>query len=732
MLWLSATGETVDLQAAAGDDGDSLPTFTGTAYTGGTMRPMHFYRDVVVDLSGAKVAPKDRPIHRDHRTDQIVGHSPAGDIKIAAKSIKVKGIISGTGKHAQEVIANGKNKFPWQLSIGARIERIEWVDEDATVTVNGRRFKGGIYVVRACTIFEISFVSLGGDDNTSARVAATAEGYAMNFTQWLAARGHDINSLTAQNLATLRAQFETESGQPAATPTTPPAGQTTPAAGISAGAGISPSPAPAGRTDPAAGALLAGGTPAPPTPEQLNAQRLQLEREANQREASRLELSAARESICARFGSPKIKVGEGDNAQEVDLLVHATREGWSANETELHARRNSRPDGVTISSPSRDVNARGLEAALCMTAGCDADALANDYNEREMNCAMDRSYRGAGLKQLFATRAAIAGHSQSAGQFNNDTIEAALQADQRDQLLANSSTFSTPGILSNVMNKSMQKAYSAIEDILSLICSWGPVTDFKEQTHYQLTVDGDWSEVANDGQLKHGELKESKYTNSAKTRGMMIGLTRKHIRNDDLRAFLRIPMGIARKSANAKQRIGFAVLLQMITDGDFSAENANLVSGASSVLGIDGLQLAVNLFKKMKDETGEEIGVRPALLLTGTTLSVVAEDLYKQTNIDVRRGTKKEVLRNNHANKYQPADSPYLDTEYGGTDTGYFLCADKNDIPILDGVALDGRMVPYVQRGDANFNTLGIEFRAFDDWGVGKGNPRGAVHSTGS
>ncbi|MEM0927309.1 MAG: hypothetical protein AAGJ83_14790, partial [Planctomycetota bacterium] len=264
-----------------------------------------------------------------------------------------------------------------------------------------------------------------------------------------------------------------------------------------------------------------------------------------------------------------------------------------------------------------------------------------------------------------------------------------------------------------------------------LVCDWGSVSDFKETSHYQLSVKGDWEKVANDGQLKHGSLVESQYTNKAETRGMMIGLTRKHIRNDDLRAFLRIPMGIARKSANAKQREGFKVLLSMVTGNDFSAENGNLLTGANSTLDIDGLQLAVNLFKKLKDEAGELISVRPALLLTGTTLCVVAEDLYTKTSIDVRRGSKKEILRNNHASKYQPADSPFLDSEYGGTDTGWFLCADKNDVPILDGVALDGRMVPYVQRGEANFNTLGIQWRAFDDWGIGKGNPRGAVHSAG-
>ncbi|WP_436716588.1 hypothetical protein U8335_04025 [Roseiconus lacunae] len=723
IVWFGASSGAVELQAAAeGEAGDKLPTFKGTAYTGGTMRPMHFYRDVVVDLAGAKVAPGSRPVHRDHRTDQIVGHAESGAIEIGAKRITISGVISGTGEAAREVRDNGRNKFPWQLSIGARIEKIELIEANTVITVNGRKFKSAqeFYVVRACTIYEVSFVSLGGDDKTSAIVAASFEdGSAMKFTQWLAARGKSIDSLTATEFGTLRSQYQTEHGSE---PTNPQA----PAADVTA-SGTDASPAaPMGGADTITAG--AGYTAPPPTPDQLQAQAAQREREANEREAARLELTAAREDICARFGNPSIKVDGND----VPLLVHATRQGWDANTTELHARRNSRPEGVTTYTPNHDLNAKGFEAAMCLNAGCTTDDLAGDYDERALNAAASKEYRNAGLKQLFATAALRAGCSQAPGVFDGDTILAALEA-ERD-LRASASTFSVSGVLSNVMNKRMQSVYKSIMDVLSRIVDWGPVSDFKDTYSYQLTVSGDWAKVGKNGQLEHGSLVESQYSNKAETRGMMIGLTRQHIRNDDLRAFLRIPTGIARKSANKKQEIGFGVLLSMVADNDFSVGNGNYISGATSALGIQGLQLGVNKFKTLKDEAGEYISVRPAILLTGTTLSVTAQDLHVKTNIDtvLDSSGKSQIVHNPHANKYEPHDSPYLDSDHGGTDTGWWLLADKDDVPVLDGVALDGRHVPYVQRGEPNFDTLGLQWRAFDDWGIGKGNSKGGVHSKGA
>lgn len=148
----------------------SLRKFSMTAYTGGAMRLGGWPYPVVVDLAGLRVTRKSRPILKDHDRGSIVGHTD--DIAITDKSLEVAGVISGVGATAQEVIATSENGFPWQASLGASADKVVFIPEGKTANANGREFKGPVYVARKSTLGEVSFVALGADDNTEARVAA--------------------------------------------------------------------------------------------------------------------------------------------------------------------------------------------------------------------------------------------------------------------------------------------------------------------------------------------------------------------------------------------------------------------------------------------------------------------------------------------------------------------------------------------------------------------------------
>ena len=81
-------------------------------------------------------------------------------------------MISGVGATAQEVIATSENGFPWQASLGASADKVVFIPEGKTAKANGREFKGPVYIARKSTLGEVSFVALGADDDTEARVAA--------------------------------------------------------------------------------------------------------------------------------------------------------------------------------------------------------------------------------------------------------------------------------------------------------------------------------------------------------------------------------------------------------------------------------------------------------------------------------------------------------------------------------------------------------------------------------
>ncbi|MDV6033195.1 MAG: hypothetical protein F9B45_24525 [Phycisphaera sp. RhM] len=165
---------TITLAAAdppvEGDDKPALRKFSMVAYTGGAMRLGGWPYPVVVDLAGLRVTRKSRPILKDHDRGSIVGHTD--DIKISERSLEVAGVISGVGTTAQEVIATSENGFPWQASLGASADKVVFIPEGKTAKANGRDHNGPLYIARKSTLGEVSFVALGADDNTEARVAA--------------------------------------------------------------------------------------------------------------------------------------------------------------------------------------------------------------------------------------------------------------------------------------------------------------------------------------------------------------------------------------------------------------------------------------------------------------------------------------------------------------------------------------------------------------------------------
>ncbi len=162
----------ISLQAAepAEEGKPALRKFSMTAYTGGAMRLGGWPHPVVVDLAGIRVTRKSRPILKDHDRGSIVGHT--NDISVNDSSLAVAGVISGVGATAQEVIATSENGFPWQASLGASADKVVFIPEGKTAQANGREFSGPVYIARKSTLGEVSFVALGADDDTEARVAA--------------------------------------------------------------------------------------------------------------------------------------------------------------------------------------------------------------------------------------------------------------------------------------------------------------------------------------------------------------------------------------------------------------------------------------------------------------------------------------------------------------------------------------------------------------------------------
>ncbi len=173
---LTLTAEaTIEARDATGDDGVArLPRFRMVAYTGAPMRIAGWRYPVIIDLAGLSIPAQSRPIRFSHDPTAGVGHTDS--IRIEGGQLLATGVISRDTPAAREVVASSKNGFPWQASVGASVDEFEFVKDKQTAMVNGREYNGPINVVRKSTLSEISFVDLGADSQTSATVAAKAEG----------------------------------------------------------------------------------------------------------------------------------------------------------------------------------------------------------------------------------------------------------------------------------------------------------------------------------------------------------------------------------------------------------------------------------------------------------------------------------------------------------------------------------------------------------------------------
>jgi hypothetical protein len=213
-LALCAPVEMLQAEAVPEGGAPALRRFSMNAYTGGAMTLRGWRHPTVIDLAGISWSAKARPILKDHNPSLIVGHTEG--VSVVDGVLRVAGVVSGAGPVAREIVEAGMNGFPWQASVGAYASETEQVPKGRQAIANGRTFDGPVSIVRRSVLGEVSFVALGADDGTEARIAAEAAGNeeehtmseAENVAQ-AAAPAAEIPSIAAQ----MRAEAAAESAR---------------------------------------------------------------------------------------------------------------------------------------------------------------------------------------------------------------------------------------------------------------------------------------------------------------------------------------------------------------------------------------------------------------------------------------------------------------------------------------------------------------------------------------
>ena len=673
------------------------PKVVGVAYSGGKMNLPGWRHPVVVDLAGMEI-PESVPLLTNHenKTDSRIGLISAA---VRNNVLEITGEIVSDSKDAADIIAQGKAGADWQLSIGADVKECELVK--GSREVNGQEVEGPFYHIKKSTLREVSVVAVGADAHTNMKVNAkfnlvNQEGEAMNNKS----ETKSVSAVSAPNDAAhpeKKPEPEQKPGNPANKPGEP-------------------------EKKPDNAEQKPGQAAAEATPPAIQASAGDVA--ATAREAARNAVKAERERISA--------IQAICDGEFPEIEREAIAGGWTpevVTKKVLETIRAERPAAnVNISvktAPEGGELRKTIEAAMCLRVGVSADQLEKSYGARTVEAGM--AEMDMPLKQLLIECMKLDGIPYSRG-FDNETIRAAF------------SSVSLPGILSNVANKKLLQSYEAQPIIAMKLCSTGDLNDFKENDRFRLTDVGDLLPIAADGEIKDGGLIEESAKNQLDTYGKKFCLTRKMIINDDLGAFMKVPTAMGNRAARLIDQLFFSRLLSNPAQADgkalFSTNHKNLLSGASSALSSDSLKKAIQLFLDQVDADGQPISVEPKYLLVPTALKHLAIELTQGATL-IMSGTDNAVrpaLNVLSDENLQVISSPYLgNSAYeGSSQTGWYLFGDPKTVDTWEIGFLKGKRTPTVERGETDFNTLGLWFRVYFDLGVREQDHRGMVKANGA
>ncbi len=687
-LVICASGDDFAIEAAAETADPKTPRkFSMTAYTGAPMRLPGWGFPVVASImasdqgEGIKTPRQSVPIDKNHDMERIVGHTTT--IDKSAQRVYASGVISGhhesegtpSAVSAREVIRLAANGFPWQASILADPSpgKTQFIDRGETAKVNGRIVAGPAYVVWESVLRAISFVATGADGNTSASVAASFKGQVVN-EQWIIAQGFDPKTLNDAQRAFLQAAYDREHATP---PTqTPPA------------------------------------TPLPPAANPVAELRASMARET--------ERIAGLRRICAQFQGIDVEIDDPakpGSKRRVPLESHAIAAEWSEAQTELYGLQHRLPQVPQgfVSSGKPEVNSQVIEAAMVRTLGGDVSG----YTPQTMEAA-DRSFRTIGLQQIIQIAASANGFQFGTGErITTANIRSVLQHAFAPTIRA-SSAFSLPGILGNVANKQLLAGYMEEDDTWREISRVVSASTFHDRTFYRMLDDMAYEEIGPDGQIKHGKVSSESYTASLSTFAKMFALDRRDIINDELGAFDDLRSRLGR---GAKKKFNDLFWTNMLAGHSsfFTAGRGNYITGATTTLLTDGVGLGLGLkaFRQMKSSTedgAKRINARPAILLHPPELESAADKIFagEKLNVGSAGGGDENIYRN----KYRPVCNAWLsDSAFTGySTTAWYLFRAASDMAMMIVSFLNGNEFPTVESADADFNTLGIQFRGYHDF----------------
>lgn len=276
--------------------------------------------------------------------------------------------------------------------------------------------------------------------------------------------------------------------------------------------------------------------------------------------------------------------------------------------------------------------------------------------------------------------------------------------------------------VSNAMNKVALDTYRAAESPLKTLCRQRTLPNFKDATSIRLGEMGRLEELAESGEITHTSRAESGETMRLKTFRRGVTVSRKLMIDDDLGLLGDMTAALGEAAAQTEADILVSLLTgnPNLSDGNpvFHASRGNIgTSDGPSVASLTESRLAMRTRKGLDGAT--IIAAAPRYVLVPATLETDAE----QVLASIQPSTVDDV--NPFGGKLSLLVEPRL------TGETWYVFADPARLAAMQYAYLSSAQGVQIQRTEA-WDTLGMKFRAFLDFGAGWLDWRGAHRIPGA
>lgn len=345
-------------------------------------------------------------------------------------------------------------------------------------------------------------------------------------------------------------------------------------------------------------------------------------------------------------------------------------------------------------------------------------ALMHRAFPQEKSCQLTpeaRDFRGLSLREL-ARESLERANVRTRGMAPNEIAVRAMQ-----------STSDFPLILGDVANKSMMLGFNAAPQTFWPFVRRVSAKDFKTIHRLRLGEFPKLDAVTESGEVTRGSIGEAQETYKLASYAKIVALTRKTIINDDLDAFTRLPQSYGWAAADVMGDAVYGVLTANANMADgvalFHANHGNLITGASSALGVTGLSKARAAMMKQKALDGKK-----TILVRGKYLIVPVEHLTlaEQLTAGIVASTVSEV--NPFKDRLEVISDPRLDA---ASTAHWFMAAEPGIVDTIDACFLEGEEGPRVEQR-MGFDVEGVEIKVALDFVAAAIEYRGLLRSNNS